>query len=181
VANDAKTPPSAPSETPSPPGSPAEVSSCRPRLLMFMQGGPSGKAPMVDLSSPSDKEEPIHDTARDFEFAQRLFGELNRDLLGPPDNSKVIILNDFDEENEEAHEEKSAGTEDAATSVAVNPISTASADDIGTPAEMSSTPAASPTDADNDPGVEPIDSSDDLALGPKVEEGNDSGAEAGTP
>jgi hypothetical protein len=41
-------------------------------------------APVVDLSSPSDEEEPIHDTARDFKFAQRLFSELNRDLLESP-------------------------------------------------------------------------------------------------
>jgi hypothetical protein len=38
----------------------------------------------------------------------------------------------------------SVDAEDAATSVAINPVSTASADDIGTPAEKSSTPAAPP-------------------------------------
>jgi hypothetical protein len=91
----------------------------------------------VDLYSPSDEEEPIHDTARDFEFTQRLFGELNRDLLGPPGDGKVIMLSDSDEEKEDAHEEKSTGAEDAATSAAINPVSTASADDIGTPAEKS--------------------------------------------
>jgi hypothetical protein len=108
---------------------------------------------VVDLSSPSDEEEPIHDTARDFKFAQRLFGEINRDLLGPPGDGKVIILNVSDEEKEEAHEEKSVSAKDAATSAAVKPVSTA--DDIDTLAEKSSTPAASPADADNDPGVEP--------------------------
>jgi hypothetical protein len=55
----------------------------------------------VGPSSPLDEDKPIPDTARDFEFTQRLFGELNRDLLGPPDDSKVIILSDFDEEEEE--------------------------------------------------------------------------------
>jgi hypothetical protein len=108
---------------------------------------------VVDLSSPSDEEEPIHDTARDFKFAQRLFDELNRDLLGPPGDGKVIILSVFDEEKEEVHEEKSVSAEDAATSATVNPVSTAN--DIDTPAEKSSTPAASPTDANNDPRVEP--------------------------
>jgi hypothetical protein len=145
------------------------------------QGGPSGKAPVVDLSSPLDEEEPIHDTARDFEFTQRLFGKFNRDLLGPPSDGKVIILSDSDEEKEEAHEEKSAGTEDVAISAAVNPVSTASIDDIGTLAKKSSTPVTSPANADNNLGVEPNDSSDGLAPGPKVEEGNSGEDEAGAP
>jgi hypothetical protein len=63
---------------------------------------------VVDLSSPLDEEEHIHDTARDFEFAQHLFGKLNRDLLGPLGDGKVIILSDSDKEKEEAHEEKTA-------------------------------------------------------------------------
>jgi hypothetical protein len=105
---------------------------------------------VVDLSSPLDEEEHIHDTARDFEFAQHMFGKLNRDLLGPLGDDKVIILSDSDKEKEEAHEEKSASVEDAATSAAVNSVSTASTDDIDTPAEKSLTLAASPVDADND-------------------------------
>jgi hypothetical protein len=137
------------------------------------QGGPFGIALVVDLSSPSDREEPIHDSTRDFEFTQRLFGELNCDLLGPPNDDNVIILSDFDEEKEEAHEEELVGTEDVAASIAINPVSTASTDDIGTPAERSSTPAASPADANNDLGVEPNDSSDGLAPGLKVEERTD--------
>jgi hypothetical protein len=142
-------------------------------------GGPSGKALVVYLSSPSDEEEPIHDISRDFEFAQRLFGELNCDFLGPLDNSKVIILSDSDEEKEEASEKKSTGVEDAATSAAVNPVSTASADDIGIPTEKSSTPAASLADAAEDLGAVPNDSSDGLAPDPKMEEGSGGGNEAG--
>jgi hypothetical protein len=138
-------------------------------------------ARVVDLSSPLDGEEPIHDTAHDFEFAQCLFDELNRDLLGLPNDGKVIIPSDSDEKNEEVHEAKFAGTEDAATSAAINPVSTASTDDIGTPAEKSSTPAASPTDVDNNPRVEPNDSSDGLASAPTVEEDNGSGDEVGAP
>jgi hypothetical protein len=88
TASDAKTPPPAPSGTPSPPGSPVEVSSRRPRSPVLEQGGPSRTALVVDLSSPQDEEEPIHDTARDFEFAQPLFGKINRDLLGPPGDGK---------------------------------------------------------------------------------------------
>jgi hypothetical protein len=77
------------------------VSSHCPLSLVFEQGGPSGKAPVVDLSSSSDEEEPIHDTSCDFEFAQRLFGELNRAFLGPLDDSKIIIFSDFDEKKSE--------------------------------------------------------------------------------
>jgi hypothetical protein len=126
-------------------------------------------------------EESIHDTTRDFEFAQHLFCELNRDLLGPPGDGKVIILSDSDEEKEEVHEEKSVSAEDAATFAAVNLVSTTSADDIGTPTEKSSTLAASPVDVDNDPGVEPNDSSDGLVPSLKVEEGTGGGDKAGAP
>jgi hypothetical protein len=75
----------------------------------------------------------------------------------------------------------STGAEDAATSTAVNLVSTASVENIGTSTEKSSTPAAPPADAVNDPGVEPNDSSNSLALGPKVEEGNDDIDEADAP
>jgi hypothetical protein len=164
MASDAKTPPPAPSGTSSPLGSLAKVSSCRPHSPVLEQGGPSRTALVMDLSSPSDEEEPIHDTTRDFEFAQRLFDELNCDLRVPPDDGKVIILSNSNEEKEDAHEEKSAGAEDVATSVAVNSVSTASANDIDTLAEKSLTPATSHADVDNDPGVEPNDSSGSLAL-----------------
>jgi hypothetical protein len=109
-------------------------------------------APVIDLSSSLNEENFIADTSRDFEFAQRLYGELNRDLVGPPDDSKVIILSDSGEEKEKVHEEESIGVEDAVASAAVNPISTASTDDIGIPAEKSLTPAACPADAAEDPG-----------------------------
>jgi hypothetical protein len=68
-----------------------------------------------------------------------------------------------------------------AISAAVNPVSTASADDIGTPVEKSSTLAVSPTDAAEDPGAAPNDSSDGLALSLKMEEGSGGGDEAGVP
>jgi hypothetical protein len=156
AANDAKTPPLEPSGTPSPPGSPLEVSSHRPFSPVFEQGGPSGKAPVIDLSSSSDEEDSFANTSRDFEFAHRLYGELNRDLLGPPGDGKIIIHNNSDKEKEEAREEKSTGAEDATASAAVNPISTASADDTVTLAEKSSTPSASPANVDDDPGVVPM-------------------------
>jgi hypothetical protein len=62
---------------------------------------------MIDLSSSLDKEDFFADTSWDAEFTRRLFGDLNCDILGPPGDSKVIILSDSDEE-EEACEETDA-------------------------------------------------------------------------
>jgi hypothetical protein len=59
--------------------------------------GPSRKAWVVDLSSSSDEEGFITDVSWDEEFIKRLFGDLNRDVLGPPGDGKIIILNDSDE------------------------------------------------------------------------------------
>jgi hypothetical protein len=81
---------------------------------------------VIDLSSSSDEEDLIADTSHNFEFAQRLYDELNRVVLGPPDNGKIIILSDSDEE--EVHEEKTTNTEVAVASAAANPTSTASTD-----------------------------------------------------
>jgi hypothetical protein len=89
---------------------------------------------VVDLSSPSDEGEPIPTTSRDFEFTQRLFGELDHSLLGPFGDGKIIILNDPDEEKEKVREEKSTDAEDAAASAAVNLASTAFADEADAPA-----------------------------------------------
>jgi hypothetical protein len=72
------------------------------------------------------QEDLIADTSHNFELTQRLYDELNRAILGPPDDDKIIILSDSDEE--EVHEEKTIGTEVMATSTAVNPTSTASTD-----------------------------------------------------
>jgi hypothetical protein len=81
---------------------------------------------MIDLSLSSDEENFIADTSHDVEFARKLFGDLNRDILRPPGDGKVIILDDSDEEKETI-DEKTAGTELVATSAAVNPAPTASA------------------------------------------------------
>jgi hypothetical protein len=84
----------------------------------------------VDLSSSSSEEGLIADVSWDEEFARRLFGDLDRNVLGPPSDGKIIILSDFDEEEDKVHEEKTIGTEHATTSVAVNSnsASTASVD-----------------------------------------------------
>jgi hypothetical protein len=136
---------------------------------------------VIDLSLSLDEEDSFNDISHDFEFAQWLYGELNRDPLVPSGDDKIIILSDSDEEKEEAHEEKSAGAKDAVVSAAVNPVSTTSADDAGTLAEKSSTLATSPADADEDPRAVPNDSSDGLALGPKMGEDSGGGDEADTP
>jgi hypothetical protein len=151
VPSDANTPPLASSGSPSPLGSPSEVASCRPRSSVFEQGGPSGKAPMIDLSSASDEDDFIADTSRDFEFTQWLYGELNRGFLEPPGDGKIIILSDSDEEKEDMHEEKSSSPKGVAASSVVNPASTASTGNANTPIEKSSTLATSPADADEDP------------------------------
>jgi hypothetical protein len=66
------------------------------------------------------------------EFTQRLFGELNRAVLGPPDDGKIIVLSNSSEYK--VHKEKTTSTEDVAASAAVNPASTASADANDAPA-----------------------------------------------
>jgi hypothetical protein len=81
---------------------------------------------MIDLSSSSDEEDLIAATSHDFELGQRLFSELNRVVLVPPGDGKIIVLSDSDEE--EVCEEKTTDTEDATASAAVNPASIASTD-----------------------------------------------------
>jgi hypothetical protein len=136
---------------------------------------------VIELSSSLDEEDSFDDTSCDFEFTQCFYGKLNRDLLEPPGDSKIIILSDSDEEKEGAHEEKSASAKDEATSAVVNSVSTTSADDASTPAEKSSTRAASPVDVVEEPGVVSNDSGDGLASGPKMGEGSGGGDEAGAP
>jgi hypothetical protein len=85
--------------------------------------------PVVDLSS--DDEEIFLDTTQDKEFARKLFDELNRELLGPSGDGNIIILSDFDEE-EEVHEEITVDAKADPPSVVNSPapsISTAEADD----------------------------------------------------
>jgi hypothetical protein len=87
---------------------------------------------VINLSSSLDEEDFIAATSHDFEFTQRIFGELNHTVLGPPDDGKIIILSDSDEE--EVREEKTTGTEDATTSTVVNAASTTSIDADDAPA-----------------------------------------------
>jgi hypothetical protein len=84
---------------------------------------------VIDLSSSSDEEDLIIATSHNFAFAQRHFRKLNRAVL---DDSKIIILSDFDEG--EVCEEETTGIEVAAASAAVNPVSTTSTDADDAPA-----------------------------------------------
>jgi hypothetical protein len=117
---------------------------------------------MIDLSLSLDQENFIADTSRDAEFARKLFGDLHRDILGPPGDGKVIILDDSNEEKE-APNEKTVGTELVATSAAVNQVLTASAA------------------ADNTPEGVKNNNSDDQGSDQEVSGGNDNGSGDGAP
>jgi hypothetical protein len=54
----------------------------------------------VDLALSSGEEDSVADTSRDEELARKLFGDLNRDILGLPGDGKIIILSDSDDEDE---------------------------------------------------------------------------------
>jgi hypothetical protein len=81
---------------------------------------------VVDLASMV--EESLSNISRDEEFARRLFGELNRRLLGPPSDGNVIILSNFDEE-EEACEEVTVDAEAAPPSIVNSLAPTVSTND----------------------------------------------------
>jgi hypothetical protein len=86
---------------------------------------------VVDLCSSFDKRDLIADVSWDEEFTRRLFGYLNRDFLGPPGDSKIIILSDSNKEEEEVSEENVTDTEAAPSSAARSPGPIASTDDDG--------------------------------------------------
>jgi hypothetical protein len=116
---------------------------------MFEQGNASGKTLMIDPFSF------IVDTSRDAELARKLFGDLNHDILGPPGDGKIIILNDSDDDIE-AQEEKIVGIESTATPASADPALSA------------------PTSANDAPAGAMIDNSDDQ--GPDQEaDGGDGG------
>jgi hypothetical protein len=91
---------------------------------------------VVGLSLSSDEEGLIADVSQDEEFARRLFGDLNHDVLGLPGDSKIIIISDSNEEEEEVREEKTTDTEDAATSIVINPTLTGSANTNDAPTKV---------------------------------------------
>jgi hypothetical protein len=81
---------------------------------------------VVYLSSSFDEGDLIADISQDEAFARRLFDDLNRDVLGPLGDRKIIILSDSDEEDE-VHEEKAVDVEDVPSSTVRSLASTATA------------------------------------------------------
>jgi hypothetical protein len=86
---------------------------------VFEQGNTFEKTPMLDPSSF------IVDTSHGEKLTRMLFGDLSRDILEPPGNDKIIILNDSNGDGE-AQEETTTDIESTAAP--------ASADDA--PAEV---------------------------------------------
>jgi hypothetical protein len=84
---------------------------------------------VVNLSSSSDQGDLIANVSRDEGIARRLFGDLNRNVLGPLGDGKIIILRDSDEE-EEVHEEKATDAEVMPSSIVRSLASTASTNDV---------------------------------------------------
>jgi hypothetical protein len=82
---------------------------------MFEQGSASGATPVSSASLL------VVDTSCNEEFARKLFGDINRDILGPPGDGKIIIINDSDDDDD-AQEEGTAGIDPTAV-----PASTADA------------------------------------------------------
>jgi hypothetical protein len=52
----------------------------------------------------------IVDTSRDEELVRKHFDDLNRDIIGPPGDGKIIVLDDSDDDVE-AQEEKTVDIE----------------------------------------------------------------------
>jgi hypothetical protein len=94
LPDDAETRPPTPFESLPPSGSPSEVSSRRPCSLVFEQDNTSEKTPMLNPSSF------IVDTSRNEELTRKLFGDLNRDILGPLGNGKIIIIDNSNDDGE---------------------------------------------------------------------------------
>jgi hypothetical protein len=83
----------------------------------------------VDLALSPSEEDSIADTSRDEEFARKLFGDLNRDILGPPGDGKIIVISDSDDEDE-MHEDAAVNAEAAPPSAANSADSPTSASDV---------------------------------------------------
>jgi hypothetical protein len=115
---------------------------------------------MIDLSSSSDEEKFIVDTFHDVELTKKLFGDLNRDILMPPGDGKIIVLDDSDDKTK-THEEKAADIEPATAPASADPASSA------------------PISADDAPVGMKIDNSDDQDPDQEADGGDDGGCSAG--
>jgi hypothetical protein len=125
----ASTPPPSHSGCPPPTQSPPATSSRRLCLPPSEQGGPSEPVPVVDMALSPSEEDTVADTSRDEEFARQLFGDLNRDILGPPDDGKIIVISDSGDEDE-THEDTTVNAEAAPPSAANSTDSPTSASDV---------------------------------------------------
>jgi hypothetical protein len=125
----ASTPPPSRSGCPPPTQSPPVTSSRRLCLPPSEQGGPSEPVPVVDLPLSPSEEDSVADTSWDEEFARKLFGDLNRDILGPPGDGKIIVISDSDDEDE-THEDAAVNVEAASPSAANSADSPTSAFDV---------------------------------------------------
>jgi hypothetical protein len=83
----------------------------------------------VDLALSSSEEDSVADTSRDEEFTRKLFGDLNRDILGPPGDGKIIVISDSDDEDE-THEDAAVNAEAAPPSAANSADSPTSASGV---------------------------------------------------
>jgi hypothetical protein len=97
-------------------------------LPLCEQGGPSEPVPVEDLTLSSGEEDSVADTSRDEELARKLFGDLNRDILGPPCDSKIIVLSDSDDEDV-MHDDATVNSKAAPPSTANSANSPTSAPD----------------------------------------------------
>jgi hypothetical protein len=101
------------------------------------------------VSGPSSL---VVDTSRDEEFPRNLFSDLNRDILGPPGDGKIIIIDDSDD-NDEAQEEGMASAE----------------------------PTTVPASAADAPAGTRVDNSDDQGFDQEADGGDNSGHSADEP
>jgi hypothetical protein len=125
----ASTPPPSRSGSPPPTQSPPVTSSRCLCLPLCEQGGPSEPVSVVDLALSSGEEDSVVDTSWDEEFARKLFGDLNRDILGPPSDGKIIVISDSDDDDE-THEDAAVNTEVDPPSAANSTDSPTSASDV---------------------------------------------------
>jgi hypothetical protein len=96
---------------------------------VFKQGNASRKIPMLDPSSS------IVDTSRDEELVRKLFGDLNCDILRPPGDGKIIILDDDDEAQEEKTADIESTVAPASTDDAPAEVRISNSDDQGSDQE----------------------------------------------
>jgi hypothetical protein len=125
-SSDASMPPSSPpSYSPSPTVSSPEGSFQGPSFTMYEHNEPSKGFLLVDLDL--EEEEKDLDTSQDGGIARKLFDDLNRGLLRPPDDGNISIISDSEEE--EVHEDDRADVNTAPSSLWVSPAPPASTDD----------------------------------------------------